>query len=308
MMNPKTRLRGALIGLAVGDAVGTTVEFRARGSFPPVSDMLGGGPFHLRAGEWTDDTSMALCLAASLVETGGFDARDQMVRYCRWRDEGYMSSNGRCFDIGGTISGALARFQHSGDPFSGSTDPHSAGNGSIMRLAPVVLFYSPDLAQVIEQAAQSSRTTHAAPEAVDGCRLLAALIFKALAGQSKQEILFGEHFGDLAIGALAGGVQAIAEGAYRSKSVEQIKGSGYVVESLEAALWCFHTTGSFRDAILAAANLGQDADTTAAVCGQIAGAYYGEEGIPAEWRERLAQRELIGSLADQLTRSQSVGA
>jgi ADP-ribosyl-[dinitrogen reductase] hydrolase len=265
-MNQQSRLRGALIGLAVGDAVGTTVEFRTRGSFPPVSDMLGGGPFQLRAGEWTDDTSMALCLAASLVETGGFDAHDQMVRYCRWRDEGYMSSNGRCFDIGGTVSAALARFQRSGDPFSGSTEPHSAGNGSIMRLAPVVLFYYPDVAAVIDHAAQSSRTTHAAPEAVDACRLLAAVIFKALAGQSKQEILFG----DLAIGALAGGVQAIADGAYRSKSVEQIKGSGYVVESLEAALWCFHTTDSFRDAILAAANLGQDADTTAAVCGQIA--------------------------------------
>jgi ADP-ribosyl-[dinitrogen reductase] hydrolase len=303
-MNQQSRLRGALIGLAVGDAVGTTVEFRTRGSFPPVSDMLGGGPFQLRAGEWTDDTSMALCLAASLVETGGFDAHDQMVRYCRWRDEGYMSSNGRCFDIGGTVSAALARFQRSGDPFSGSTEPHSAGNGSIMRLAPVVLFYYPDVAAVIDHAAQSSRTTHAAPEAVDACRLLAAVIFKALAGQSKQEILFG----DLAIGALAGGVQAIADGAYRSKSVEQIKGSGYVVESLEAALWCFHTTDSFRDAILAAANLGQDADTTAAVCGQIAGAFYGEEGIPAEWRERLAQRELIGSLADQLARGQSIGA
>ncbi len=127
------RFRGCLLGLACGDAIGTTVEFLPRGTFPPLTDMVGGGPFRLNPGEWTDDTSMALCLASSLVEKGKFDALDQMERYLRWFDDGYMSSNGRCFDIGTTVRGALGRFRHSREPFSGSLDPYSAGNGCIMR-------------------------------------------------------------------------------------------------------------------------------------------------------------------------------
>ena len=137
-ISQSSRYRGCLLGLACGDAVGTTVEFKPRGTFEPVTDMVGGGPFRLEPGEWTDDTSMALCLAESLLERGGFDALDQMQRYVRWK-KGHLSSNGRCFDIGNTVRGALTRFLDSGDPFSGSTHPHSAGNGSLMRLAPVVI-------------------------------------------------------------------------------------------------------------------------------------------------------------------------
>ena len=107
-MDEKDRFLGCLLGLATGDAVGTTLEFQPPGSFTPISDMVGGGPFDLAPGEWTDDTSMALCLATSLVETGRFAAADQMSRYCRWVEEGYLSSNGRCFDIGGTVSASAA--------------------------------------------------------------------------------------------------------------------------------------------------------------------------------------------------------
>ena len=139
MTSRSDRYRGALLGLATGDAVGTTLEFERPGSFDPISDMVGGGPFDLEPGQWTDDTSMALCLAASLVHCGGFDARDQMDRYCKWVSHGYMSSNGRCFDIGNTISAALGRYDATGDPFAGSTHPQDAGNGSLMRLVPVVL-------------------------------------------------------------------------------------------------------------------------------------------------------------------------
>ena len=107
----RDRFRGCLLGLAAGDALGTTLEFKSPGTFEPIGDMIGGGPFGLRAGQWTDDTSMALCLATSLIECGGFDAMDQMRRYVRWRDEGYLSSTGYCFDIGNTVSGALDRFR-----------------------------------------------------------------------------------------------------------------------------------------------------------------------------------------------------
>jgi len=295
-MQLQTRARGCLLGLAAGDAVGTTVEFKPRGSFQPLEDMVGGGPFSLKPGQWTDDTSMALCLGYSLVECNGFDAYDQMTRYVRWWREGYLSSTGRCFDIGVTVSGALSTFQRTGDPFAGSTDPHKAGNGCIMRLAPVPIFYYPDIDAAAHYAAESARTTHAAPECLDASRLFARILVRALRGDTKSAVLLGDS--DTFTGAPK--IAAIARGDYRDKREAQIRGSGYVVDCLEAALWCFDHTESFADAVLLAANLGDDADTTAAVCGQVAGAFYGEEDIPAAWRARLTMGDAIGALADRL--------
>lgn len=297
-MNQQDRFRGCLLGLAVGDAVGTTVEFRPRGSFAPLTDMIGGGPFHLQAGQWTDDTSMALCLATSLAACDGFDVRDQMERYCRWAETGYLSSNGTCFDIGNTVSAALRRFRQTGDPFAGSTDPWSAGNGCLMRLAPVPLFFFPDADTAAHFGAESARTTHGAAECLDASRLLARMIVRALAGSAKSEIVLGDA------GGFTGSpkIVALAAGAYLEKPMVEIRGSGYVVESLEAALWCFWRTETFREAVLMAANLGDDADTTAAICGQLAGAYYGVPGIPASWLEKLTLRQEISELADRLGR------
>ena len=294
-MTDFARYRGCLLGLACGDAVGTAVEFKARGSFPPVTDMVGGGPFRLAPGEWTDDTSMALCLAESLIECKGFDARDQMERYVRWWREGHWSSNGQCFDIGNTVGAALRRFLQEQEPFSGSTHPRSAGNGSLMRLAPVVMYFAPDRDAAIHHAGESSRTTHGAPEAVDACRYYAAVLTAALAGASKEVILDTEPPADL-----APRIADIAAGAYRDKEEPQIESTGYVVHALEAALWCFERTDSYEEAVLAATNLGHDADTTAAICGQVAGAHYGVENIPAHWRETAAMRDHIESMADRL--------
>ena len=293
------RFRGCLLGLAVGDAVGTTVEFRPRGSFPPITDMMGGGPFDLNPGQWTDDTSLALCLAESLIDRQGFDARDQMERYVRWYRTGHLSSTGQCFDIGNATASALRAFEQTGEPNSGSTDVRSAGNGSLMRLAPIPLFFYSDTEQAIHYAGESSRTTHGAPECIDACRLFALMLAKALAGKSKDDILFGQDNVQLK---LVNKIHAIAAGEYANKTEDQIRGTGYVVESLEAALWCFHQTDSFRDAILKAVNLGDDADTTAAVCGQIAGAHYGEDGIPAAWLAQLCMRDKILVFADRLTK------
>jgi len=296
----QNRFRGCLLGLAVGDAIGTTVEFKPRGSFAPVTDMVGGGPFRLKPGQWTDDTSLALCLAESLIEKQGFDAQDQMERYVRWYREGHLSSTGRCFDIGNATSSALRRFEQTGEPFSGSTDPHSAGNGSIMRLAPIPMFYHSETDQAIRYAGESSRTTHGTQECVDACRLYALMLVKALDGKSKEEILLGHDNTMLLPRRFPAKVYDIAYGGYTTKIEAEIRGSGYVVESLEAALWCFHRTDTFRDAILRAVNLGDDADTTAAVCGQIAGAYYGESGIPASWLEKVYMRDEITEMADRL--------
>ena len=289
------RYRGALLGLAAGDAVGTTLEFRPRGSFEPITDMVGGGPFGLEAGQWTDDTSMALCLAASLVHCKGFDARDQMNRYSNWESYGYMSSNGTCFDIGNTVSAALRRYELTNEPVAGSTDPQTAGNGSLMRLAPGVLFYHPDGEELVRYAGESSRTTHGAEEAVDACRVFAQILAAALDGKAKTEVLLAATD----VGS-SERLNSISRGEYRSSRAQEIQGTGYVVDCLEAALWCFAHAESFREAALEAANLGDDADTTAAVCGQLAGAYYGLSGIPKHWHERLSLREEILSLADAL--------
>ena len=137
----KDRFRGAMLGLAVGDALGVPLEFTDPGSFQPVNDMIGGGPFDLEPGMWTDDTSLALCLAQSLAEKGKFDPIDQLSRYLRWYYEGYMSVNGRCFDIGTTTREALSIFDETGEHYPGPDSEYSAGNGSLMRLAPIPLFY-----------------------------------------------------------------------------------------------------------------------------------------------------------------------
>lgn len=302
-MNLRDRFRGCLLGLACGDAVGTTVEFWPRGSFPPLTDLVGGGPFRLRPGEWTDDTSMALCLASSLVELGRFDPADQIRRYLRWFEEGYWSSTGTCFDIGSTVRQALVTYRRTGDPFSGPTEPDRAGNGCIMRLAPVPMFAAADFDRAVELSGQSSRTTHGAVECIESCRLLGGILCRLLTGADKDEALLRHG-----VGGLTGErVHALARGEYRSKTESQIRGTGYVIHCLEAALWCFDRTGSFREAVLAAANLGDDADTTAAVCGQLAGAYYGESGIPAEWLTRLAKTDVIRELADRLWESSGLG-
>lgn len=299
-MKTAERFRGALLGLACGDAVGTTVEFMPRGSFSPVTEMVGGGPFRLKPGEWTDDTSMALCLAESLVECNGFDAADQMHRYVKWLDEGYWSSNGRCFDVGGATHDALSKFKKTGNPFSGNTHTQSAGNGCIMRLAPIPMFFYPDRDAVIEMSGESSRTTHGAPECIEASRLFGSMLFMALDGASKEQILSRHAMS----GFNSKKIEAIAKGDYRTKSESEIFGVGYVVQSMEAAVWCFDHTDNFRDAILRAANLGDDADTTAAICGQIAGAYHGDSGIPESWRKRLVMRAEICLLADKLFQQQ----
>ena len=297
-----TRARGSLLGLAIGDALGTTLEFKRPGTFAPLTDLVGGGPFGLEAGQWTDDTSMALCLGESLLERGGFDARDQMERYCRWWSAGYMSATGTCFDIGVTVRGALGRFLANGDPLAGDTDPHTAGNGSLMRLAPVPLFFAKaGTHEAVAQAGESSRTTHGAAAAVDACRYMAALIVGALVGESKERLLAPRYVPELwAKEPLDPAVDAVAAGSFRTKPDAAIKGSGYVVESLEAALWAFAKTGSFEEGALLAVNLGDDADTTGAVYGQLAGAFYGEAGIPTRWLERLYWREQIAAMADGL--------
>ena len=166
-----------------------------------------------------------------------------------------------------------------------------------MRLAPIPIFYYPHLEEIVKFAGESSRTTHGALECIEACQLFAEMLFLALSGLSKDETLF-----NTTVKILSPKIIEIYNGIYRQKYINQIRGTGYVVESLEAALWCFYQTNTFEAAILQAANLGEDADTTAAICGQIAGAYYGESGIPLKWLERLCMQAEITELADQVSK------
>ncbi len=303
MTDQHDRYLGCLLGLAVGDALGTTLEFSSPGTFGPVTDMIGGGPFHLKPGEWTDDTSMALCLAESLITRPTFDPIDQLERYTRWWRNGYLSSTGHCFDIGGTVRSALARFELSREPYCGLTDPDLAGNGSLMRLAPVPMRYVMDPLMAIERSGKSSRTTHGAQAAVDACRYFGGLLVGALTGVSKGELL-SERYAPVPNywrdRPLHPAINDVAMGSFKRRHPPAIKGTGYVVNSLEAALWALYRSNSFRSGCLLAVNLGDDADTTGAVYGQLAGAYYGAQQIPIEWRARLAKRALIESLAERL--------
>ena len=300
----RDRFRGCLLGLAAGDALGTTLEFKKPGTFEPIDDMIGGGPFHLKSGQWTDDTSMALCLAESLIEMDGFDPMDQMQRYVRWWREGYLSSTeGPAFDIGTTVRSALSRFERTGEPYAGSTDSNSAGNGSLMRLAPVPMYFAGDAEEAIDRSAESSRTTHGVAEAVDACRYFAGLLVDALKGVDKDTLLAPRYCpveGLWETSPLARKIAEVADGSFKHREPPEIKGTGYVVKSLEAALWAFHKSSDFRDGALLAVNLGDDADTTGAIYGQIAGAYYGVEAIPSEWRERLTMLTEMTEMADRI--------
>jgi ADP-ribosyl-[dinitrogen reductase] hydrolase len=300
-MGTNERYLGAMLGLAVGDALGTSIEFQPPGTFEPLRDMIGGGHFNLHPGEWTDDTSMALCLAESLVEHEGFDPVDQMNRYCRWWKEGYLSSTGSCFDIGSTVSQSLNRFLSSGDPYSGSTDPNSAGNGCLMRLAPIPMVYRSNLDDAWHQARESSRLTHGSNACLDACGFFSHLIALALNGTDKEELLSKSSIPqNLSHPNVDGDILEVAQGRYKERMPPEIRGSGYVVESMESALWAFHHSKDFKSGALLAVNLGDDADTTGAIYGQLAGAYYGSTGIPEQWISKLKMREHIEEQATSL--------
>ncbi len=305
-MTELDRCRGALYGLAVGDALGQPIEFRSPGSFEPVTGYRSGGPHNLNAGEWTDDTSMALALAHSLK--GGWSLNDQADRYCKWLEEGEYSVNGWCFDIGATTRQALEQYMQCKDATrSGLTEARSSGNGGIMRIAPVAIRYrnmekdfDAAIPMLMYLGEEASSVTHAS----DMCRSAAAYMTVVLAalirGQSREEALayrpWCQH--------LHPAVENIVKGSYKLKhppavrewwpeKSDCIKGSGFVVESLEAALWAFHDAKDYREAVLKAVNLGEDSDTTGAVCGQFAGAFWGESGIPQEWLDGLARKDMI---------------
>ena len=298
----KDRSRGALIGLAVGDALGAAVEFKSPGSFAPVTGYRNGGPHRLEAGEWTDDTSMALALADSIAKAG-WDLNDQAERYVQWWKTGKYSVNGRCFDIGITTRFALGKFVARKNALeSGDRSEGASGNGSIMRLAPVPIRYAhlyPNNGDELSRLAEeSSLPTHASEQCGAACRYLATVLVALIHGEDRDEVLSPDwqplrRLNE--IKPLHPLIQEIAQGSFRQKQPPVIQGSGWVVKSLEASLWAFHNANTFEEAVLKAVNLGDDADTTGAICGQLAGAYWGESGISESLRAGLARMDMLES-------------
>jgi len=250
---------------------------------------------------------MALALADSIAKFG-WDLNDQARRYKAWWRKGEYSVNGRCFDIGVTCRSALRRFARTGDArTSGDAAEHASGNGSIMRLAPVPIRYArlyPDrLLELVQLLTASSLPTHASPQCFSACAYLGLVLAALIQGIDREQVLAASWKGlrELKeIHAFHREIADVAEGSFRRKRPPEIVGAGYVVQSLEAALWAFHDAKDFHEAVLRAVNLGDDADTTGAVCGQLAGAYWGESGIPQEWREGLARPEMIEKAVQRL--------
>ncbi|MGH8267892.1 MAG: ADP-ribosylglycohydrolase family protein [Steroidobacteraceae bacterium] len=281
----RERYLGALLGLAVGDALAAASQYRRPGRFAPVGDLLGGGPFDLPRGGWSDDTAMALCLAESLLECSGFEARDQVARYHRWQQEGYLSATGQCVGITAGTARALAMAQWRRQVFSGSHDPQVLDPEPLSRVAPVVMYFFAHLEVAVEQAAQAARTTCQAPRVLTACRTLARALHSALSGQPREGIL-----------------------AYAAAALEEAGSEGTVPAAsgasapaaLVAAFGAFERTRNFRDAVLAAANLGGHSDVVAAACGALAGAHYTAGAIPTLWRNSLMKQQLIEGCADRL--------
>eukprot|EP01090_Pellita_catalonica_P022340 TRINITY_DN8647_c0_g1_i1.p1 TRINITY_DN8647_c0_g1~~TRINITY_DN8647_c0_g1_i1.p1 ORF type:complete len:434 (-),score=90.36 TRINITY_DN8647_c0_g1_i1:230-1531(-) len=298
---------GCLLGLAVGDALGTTLECTKAGKDFSVSDIVGGGKFDLYPGQWTDDTSMALCIAESLTKKLKFDPQDQIRRYLRWYEEGHLSSTGECFDIGITCRMAMFEFRKKNVDYPASaSDKARQGNGCIMRLAAIPLAYRTVPYPLFDQiSANSSRTTHGAVQCQQTTVFYSRLIRLALEGKSKDEILSPTAIEKSVLDNFCDETKALALGSYKTKEPPEIYGAGYVIAAAEAALWAFYKTATFKEGALLVANLCGDADTTAAIYGQLAGAHYGSKGIPQGWQDKCALVPLIHVLTTELYRLSS---
>lgn len=306
----RERFHGALLGLAVGDAVAAATQYKRPGKFAPVGDLLGGGPFDLPRGGWSDDTAMALCLAESLLEREGFDARDQVARYRRWQQHGHLSATGQCLGITASTARALAHSQWRRQPFSGSHDPGALGPESLSRVAPAVMYFFGHRAAAIEHAGEAARATSQAPAVLTACRALAAALHAGLSGESKNVMLARatslleapEALGVIAATSAAALPAAAAVGI---PDEEGAAGPGRRTgasarSALAAALDAFAHTDNFRDAVLAAANLGGNSDVMAGACGALAGAHYTASAVPTLWRNSLMKKDLLESFADRL--------
>jgi ADP-ribosylglycohydrolase len=302
------RILGGLWGAVVGDALGVPVEFEPRSArkADPVTGMRGYGTYHQPKGTWSDDSSLLICTAESLVN--GFDLHDMGGRFVRWYREGYWTPWGRTFDVGNTTQRAVTRLERGVDPeAAGDNEEEHNGNGSLMRILPAGLRFAhlpPDELLALAHRVSSLTHRHAWSRMACGfsCLMAAALLsgtpakeaYTISAQQGLRTYVKPPHFTDLApfLRYVSGTIDELPE--------TQIGSGGFVVETLEASVWCLLTTSSFEEALLKAVNLGEDTDTTGCVTGGLAGICYGLDAIPPEWIETIPRREEIESVFRKL--------
>ena len=311
------KIKAVMIGHAVGDALGVPVEFASREEIAenPVTDMEGFGTYPYPAGTWSDDTSMSLA-ALDSIACGEIDWDEIMDNFGKWLDDGEYTPTGEAFDIGRTCLNAIIRYfnQKTKATESGGTDEHSNGNGSLMRIHPFALYEYVKGTFDLNTIHNASSLTHAHERSKIACGIYSFVLWELFKTPSKASIRRGlnkarifyrtnpenAQYDNLyrRIGLI--GLQFEDDPlAFHRFNRDDIKSSGYVVDSLEAAIWCLMNTRSYKECVLTAVNLGDDTDTVAAIAGGLAGALYGYEAIPQEWRDTLIKRDFIEEMCER---------
>lgn len=283
----RAKALGAMLGCAVGEAVGVTMEGQERDAGRELTDLWGGGILGVKRGEWASGTATMMALTESLIWCNGLNETDLMDRFTDWYENGEYSCTGTCVGIGDLTRNALIAYRHTKDPMAGDRDMECLGNGSLVRIAPVAVRYWNDLVELRYVAAHQCLTTHAGPGAVDSCVAFAEVLADAINCDKPDVVLRGRDLPH------ADTVNFIMKGSWQGLRRDKVRSDNNIMNSLEAAIWCVDQTNSFEKAVLLAANLCDDAGTTAALAGQLAGALYSAAGIPTAWLELLAQREHI---------------
>ncbi|MGN0804130.1 MAG: ADP-ribosylglycohydrolase family protein [Candidatus Coproplasma sp.] len=301
------KCKAVVIGHAVGDALGVPVEFSNREMLDnnPVTDMRDFGTYAVPKGSWSDDTSMSIAALDAIGEYG-LNFNRVMQNFGRWYYKSEFTPAGKMFDVGNTCSEAIENYFKLKLPLNqcGLNSEYSNGNGSLMRIHPFVLYLvnrSYSIEEKLKIIHIASALTHAHRRSKIGCGIYAVILWELLENPDKESIYVGlskakvYYKGEEQLRYYA----RLFNAGFKDVSRDLIKSGGYIVESLEAAVWCLLTTDSYREAVLKAVNLGYDTDTVGAICGGLAGALYGYEAIPQEWRDTLLKREYIEGLCDK---------
>ncbi|MDR1389239.1 MAG: ADP-ribosylglycohydrolase family protein [Treponema sp.] len=307
------KIKSVLLGVAIGDALGVPVEFSDHNEIKknPVAGMTGYGTYNLPSGTFSDDSSMTFCLAEALAKSSDIDTilKETAKNFIKWMDAAYWTARGSVFDIGRTTLLSISRLKQGGSPeLAGGANAEDNGNGSLMRIAPLV-FYLLDkpVAERFEITARISAITHGHIRSIIACFYYLEFAKQIIEGKDKREIYRNlqrsvpEYLASISTGP--------SEIAHFDRLLKQditeadpasIWSGGYVIQTIEASIWCLMTTGNYNDAVLRAVNLGHDTDTTAAVTGGLAGLLYGMENIPAAYKETIARHDDIVDLAERM--------
>lgn len=287
--------RGALIGGAVGDALGVTNEHTTAQNVQQVTDIVGGGPFALPAGWWSDDTASMLCVVTSLIAQRGFNSHDHARRLLQLWREGYLACGGRIYDFGNVNMMALYQYMVTNNPYTAITSDHTASTGSFVRVAPVGLFFAADSLARVEYTRDSSRITHGSPASIHACQVVTTMLARTIYCQDKAMLLTHYWLGV----PHTENVYQMLIGKYHAASNNVLKGT-YVIDALQMVLQALRQHDDFASGILALANMGGMQQAGCTVYGQIAGAFYGESAIPLHWRQTLMRYHEIAWYADTL--------